>query len=170
MWLRLLIIFLLFGLLVILQSSFLVHFRIMGANINLIFILFYLIVFFEESQKYIQGIFSAIIAGFFLDAFSSFYFGISLIYLLIVVFILKYIIYLLHQKRGAYPIVYFIPLFVLSFIIYNLLLMITIYFLSSPHIAPVVSLIFLVKIVYNLIFALFGFYIYKSFKLYRLKK
>lgn len=167
MWPRLLVIFLLFGLLGILQTSFLVHFHIMGANLNLIFILFYLIFFFEESQKYIQGIFSAITAGFFLDALSSFYFGISLIYLLIIVFISKYIIYLLSKKSGAYPIVYFIPLFALSFITYNFFLIITIYFLNLPHIMPVLSPIFLIKVVYNLIFALFGFYIYKSFKLYK---
>ena len=158
MWLRLSIIFLLFIFLGILQTSFLVHFNIIGANLNLIFILFYLIVFFERSQKYIQGIFSAIVAGFFLDALSSFYFGISFIYLLIITFIIKYILHLLKKKRGEYPIIYFTPLFVLSFIIYSLVLRITF------------NWIFLIEIVYNLVFALFGFYIYKKFKLYKLEK
>lgn len=167
MWLRLLIIFLLFGLLGILQTSFLVHFNIiMRITLNLIFILFFLISFFEESQKYIQGIFSAITAGFFLDTFSLFYFGVSFAPLLVIVFLLKYILYLLEKKRDKYPIIYFTNLFVASFIIYNLFLTITIYFLNPPQLMPVLSWIFLIEIAYNLIFALFGFYVYKKFKLY----
>lgn len=166
MWIKLLIIFLLFSLLAILQTSFLVHFNIMGATLNLIFILYFVIVFFEGSQKYIQGIFSAIVAGFFLEVFSSFYFGISFASLLITVFILKYILDLLKKKKDKYPIIYFTPLFVLSFIIYNLFLTIAIYFLNSPHLMPILSWIFLIEIVYNLIFALFCFYIYKKFILY----
>ena len=168
MWIRLLIIFLLFTLLVILQTSFLVHFNIMGAMLNLIFILYFVVVFFEGSQKYIQGIFSAIVAGFFLEIFSSFYFGVLFVSLLIIVFILKYILYLLNKKRDEYPIIYFVPLFALSFIIYNLFLRIAIYFSNSPHIMPVLSWIFLIEVIYNLVFALFGFYIYKKFKLYGL--
>ncbi len=163
MWLRLLIIFLLFGLLGILQTSFLVHFNIIGAMLNLIFILYFVVVFFEGPQKYIQGIFSAIVAGFFLEALSSFYFGVSFVFLLIIVFILKHILYLLKKKRDEYPIIYFAPLFTLSFIIYNLFLTIAIYFFNSPHIMPVLNWIFLIEIVYNLIFSLFGFYIYKKF-------
>ncbi|MBI3631479.1 MAG: hypothetical protein HY219_01260 [Candidatus Staskawiczbacteria bacterium] len=166
MWLKLLIIFLLFGLLGILQTSFLVHFNIMGAVLNLIFILFFLTVFFEESQKYIQGIFSAVAAGFFLDALSSFYFGVSIVSLLIIYSAIKYTIYLLKKKRDKYPIVYFTPLFVLFFIIYNLSLTIVVYFLDASHLMPVFDWIFIIEIFYNLIFAFFGFYICKKFKLY----
>src|SRR3989344_9054817 len=152
MWLRLLVIFLLFSLLAILQTSFLTHFSIMGTSLNLIFILFYLVVFFESSQKYIQGIFSAIMAGFFLDTLSLLYFGVSFIYLLIIVFILKYILYLLHKKKGEYQLIHFATLFVISFIIYNLL-----------HLMIFFSWIFLIEIIYNLFFAILGFYIYKKF-------
>ena len=155
MWPRLLILFLLFGFLAILQTSFLAHFNIMGATLNLVFILFFLVVFFEESQKYIQGIFSAITAGFFLDILSSSYFGVTIVLLLIVTFILKYLLSLLKKTRDKYPIVYFAPLFVLSLIIFDLSLV-------TPHL----SWVFLIEIVYNLVFALFGFYIYKRLKLY----
>lgn len=159
MWLRLLIIFLLLALLGILQTSFLVHFNIMGSIPNLIFILYFLVVFFEEPQKYIQGIFSAIVAGFFLDVFSLSYFGASIIYLLIITFVLKHILFLLRKTENKYPIAYFTPLFVLSFIVYSLLFTSVINFW-----------IFLIEIIYNLVFAFFGFYIYKRFKLYEFSK
>lgn len=166
MWLKILILSLLFGLLAILQTSFFVHFNIAGATLNLIFILFFLTVFFEESQKYIQTIFSAITAGFFLDVFSPFYFGISIASLLVVVFTLKYVIYLLRKRREKYPVIYFAPLFILFFVIYNLSLTIAVYFLNSPHLVPGLNWIFIIEIFYNLAFALGGFYIYKKFKLY----
>ena len=166
MWLRLLIIFLLLAILGILQTSFLAHLNIMGVGPNLIFILYFLVFFFEEPQKYIQGIFSAVVAGFFLDTFSPFYFGVSIILLLIVNFILKYVLSLLKKTKNKYPIAYFTALFILSFIIYNLMLTIVVYFLNSPRIMPVLKWIFLIEIVYNLIFALSVFYIYKKFKLY----
>lgn len=159
MWPRLLILFLLFGFLAILQTSFLVHFNIMGTTLNLVFILFYLVVFFEEPQKYIQGIFSAVTAGFFLDILSSSYFGVTIVLLLIITFILKYLLSLLKKTRDKHPIVYFAPLFVLSLIIFDLSLV-------MPHL----SWVFLIGIVYNLVFALFGFYIYKRLKLYELEK
>lgn len=170
MWLRLLIIFLLFGFLGILQTSFLVHFNIMGATPNIVFILFFLVVFFEESQKYIQGIFSAITAGFFLDILSSSYFGGAIVSLLIIAFILKHLLSLLKKTRDKYPIVYFAPLFVLFFIVFNLLLTIAIYSLNSSQVMPRLSWVFLIEIVYNLVFALFGFYIYKTLKLYEFEK
>lgn len=170
MWLRLLIIFLLFGFLAILQTSFLVHYNIMGTMPNLVFILFFLIVIFEDSQKYIQGIFSAIVAGFFLDALSFSYFGVIIILLLIFAFALKQLLSLLRKRRDKHPIIYFVPLFILAFVIYNLFLTTAIYFLNSPQIMPCLSWVFLIEIIYNLIFALFGFYIYKFFKLYELRK
>ena len=170
MWLRLLIIFLLIGFLGILQNSFLVHFNIIGAIPNLIFILFFLVVFFEESERYIQGIFSAIAVGFFLDILSSSYFGIAIVLLLIFVFIIKHLLSLLKKTKDKYPVVYFAPLFVLFFIVFNLFLTIAIYFLNSEQIMSRLSWVFLINIVYNLVFAIFGFYIFKTLKLYELEK
>ncbi|MBI1866140.1 MAG: hypothetical protein HY005_02545 [Candidatus Staskawiczbacteria bacterium] len=170
MLIRLPVIFLLFGLLGIFQTGFFTHFNIMGASLNLIFILFYIIVFFENSKKYIQGIFSAFTAGFFLDIFSSFYFGTSFICLLIIAFILKHMLELLRKKKGEYPITYFISLFVLSFIIYNLFLAISVYLLNSHMKVSLLNWIFVIEIAYNLLFAVFGFYIYKKFKLYKIEE
>ena len=164
MWLRLLIIFLSIGLLSILQTSFLVHFNIAGAMLNLVFILFFLIVFFSaqgETSPLLGGedLFSAIIAGFFLDIFSSSYFGGAIILLLIIVFVFKYLFAMLKKTKDKYPIVYFAPLFILFFIIFNL-----------PQMISHFNWIFLIEIVYNLVFAICGFYIYKRLKLYEFGK
>ncbi len=170
MWLKLLILFLLFGFLGIFQTSFLAHFNIMGSAPNLIFILFFLAVFFEEPQQRIQGISSAIMAGFFLDILFSSYFGEAIISLLIIVFLLKRSLSLLRKTRDKYPIAYFVPLFILSFIVFSLFLTIAAYFLNSERMAFFLSWIFLIEIAYNLIFAIFGFYIFKKFKPYEFEK
>ena len=148
------------GLLGISQTSFLPHFSVMGSTLNSIFILYFIVVFFEEPQKYIQGIFSAAAAGFFLDIFSSSYFGASVASLLIVGLALKYTLSLLKKTKDRYPIVYFAPLFILSFVVYNFLSAIAVYF----------NWVFLVEIIYNLAVALLGFYIYKKFGLYEFSK
>lgn len=152
MWLRLLILFLLFGFLGILQTSFLAHFNIMGSAPNLVFILFFLAVFFSARSGPALGwedILYSVIAGFFLDILFFPYFGGAIVLLLIIVFILKHLLFSLKKTRDKYPIVYFAPLFVLSLIVFNL-----------PQAMPRLSWAFLIEIVYNLVFALFGFYIY----------
>lgn len=165
MWLRLLIVFLLFGFLGILQNSFLAHFNVMGATANLIFILFYSAVFFSASGKPAlswEDLFYCAAAGFFLDVFSCSFLGISVIFLLIVAFIVKYGISQLKITKDKYPIAYFAPLFLISFIVYNLL--------SAVVAGFNLNWVFLIEIVYNLVFALFGFYIYKTLKLYEFEK
>jgi len=156
-WLKFLILFLLFGFLGLSQGSFLPHFSIMGTTVNLIFIIFFLAVFFEEPQKYTQGLFSAVIAGFFLSVFSFSFFEKIIGCLIVIVFAIKYILFLLRKKRDKYPIVYFAPLFLLSYIFFNLLITPT-----CPN------FVFLIGAVYNLVIAVFCFYLCKKFliKLY----
>jgi rod shape-determining protein MreD len=137
----------------------------MGVTPNLILILFFLLVFFEKPDIYYTGIFAAIAAGLFLDILSVSYFGISIISLLFVTFFIKKFLYLLKEKKDRYPIIYFIPLFIISLIIYNLFLAVSMYFFGSNPMFNL-SWYFLVEIVYNLIFAILGFYIYKKLKLY----
>jgi len=160
-WLKSIILFLLFGFLAIFQISFLVHFNIIGTTPNLIFILFFLAVFFsgrdKSTPRFKTAFFSALFAGLFLDIFYFSYFGLAIILLLIMAYILKYILFLLKKTRDEYPIVYFAPLFILFFIFFNIFLTTSI---------PILNWVFLVEIIYNLIFALLGFYIFKTLKLY----
>jgi len=159
MLLKYFLFFFLFGFLGIFQSSFSALFNIMGATVNFIFILFFLIVFFSGQSKVSFDwkivFFSAVTAGFFSDVFLCTYFGTTTVFLLIIAFIFKKLISLLKGKRDKYPIVYFIPLFILAFLGFNLL-QATLHF----------NWVFLIEIIYNFVFAMLGYYIYKKFNLY----
>ena len=72
MWLKSILIFFLFWLFAIAQNSFFAHFNLFGAVPDIVFILFFLLVFFESFENYYQIIFYAVVAGFFADIFSVF--------------------------------------------------------------------------------------------------
>jgi rod shape-determining protein MreD len=82
----------LFFFLTILETSFLVHFRIFDFIPNLILIAIILINLFEKTEN-LRGVFSAILGGFFLEVFSSNFWGYNffgfyiLLFLLISIFI-----------------------------------------------------------------------------------
>lgn len=71
---NILLIILLFGVLILLQTSFLVHFAIRGVVPNFILAAIILINFFEDPGKKL-GILAAFLGGLFLDAFSQNFFG-----------------------------------------------------------------------------------------------
>jgi rod shape-determining protein MreD len=145
-----LVIIFLFYLFALLQNSFFTHFNLFGVTPNLVFILFFLIVFFEGENKNYQIIFFAVTAGFFLDIFSNTYLGPSIILLIIMGFLLKKTQSLLKNRDAAHPFIYFSPLFLVSFIIYEIVLMVSF------------DLRFVFAMVYNLFFAIVGFWIFKK--------
>jgi len=157
-----LILVLFFYLLVLFQNSFLSHFSISGASLNLILISICLFSFFEESHKY-SGLFLAIVAGFFLDVFSRSFLGISIFCLIIVYFFIKKTIHILRDIPRKYSIIYFIPIFIICVILYNLFFG-TFSYLSNHFTPPFLGgyTLFL-NIIYNLIFAVFGFYLFKKY-------
>jgi len=147
-WLKYLVIILFFYFFAILQNSFLVHFNIFGITPNFILIFCFLLIFFEKTDKYYLGLFASIVAGFFLDVSSHSYFGISIISLLVTTFLLKKTLQLLWNLRDKYSVLYFIPLFAAYFIINSALLELSLF-----------NWTFIIAIIYNLVFALMGFYI-----------
>ncbi len=155
--------------LVLLQSSFLIHFNILGAIPNFILILVFLLNFFEEPNEH-WGIFGAVIGGFFLDIFSTSFLGSSIICLIIMSFFIKKFLHILKETPNRYPIIYFLPLFIFSVILYDFLLGLTFYFFTSSSFQFSLGLVTLIKIVYNLVFALFGFCLFKGCKLYEIFK
>lgn len=149
MWFKYILAFFIFWISVILQTSFLAHFSILGGTINLVFVLFFLFTFFENPGAYF-GVINAVFAGFFLDVFSHTYFGLSIASLVLIYFINKYGIYILDKKKDKFPVVYFVPLFVISFLLYGL-------------IANNFGVSYLSEIIYNLAVSLLLFYLYKKF-------
>ncbi len=167
MWLKYLIIILLFYFFAILQNSFLVHFGVFGVMPNFILIFCFLLIFFEKPDKYYLGLFASVAAGFFLDVFSHFYFGISIISLLTAMFLIKKSLQFLWDRSGQYSVFYFMPLFAVYLIIYNAFLNIILFF-SNPSFANFnVNWTFIIFLVHNLAFALLGFYICKKFNLFK---
>jgi rod shape-determining protein MreD len=151
MWLKYFIVVVIFYFFALLQNSFFIHFNFLGATPNLVFIFFTVLLFFSALSW--ENFFYAATGGLFLDFFSHTYFGISIIFLLAVGFLFKKIQSLLKENRGdSFPLVYFLPLFFMSFIAYDLLLR------SAGF-----RIGLLAEMAYNLLFAVIIFYIYKRF-------
>ena len=153
MWQKTLVIILLFYFFALLQNNFFAHFNLFGASLNLVFILFFLMVFFKDPKgtpgNY-QIIFLAAVAGIFLDIFSFTYLGPSIVVLLIIGFLLKKIQSLLKNRENKYPFVYFLPLFIIFLLAYKLLLGMTSFGVET-----------IFFIIYNSLIASAVFYIYK---------
>jgi len=162
---KLLILIVLFYFLALLQSSFLIHFNLFGAVPNLVFILFFMLVFFEKNKQpvqlesYYSVAYTAIIAGIFLDFFSYTYLGPSTILFLAIGLILKKLQSSLINKNDNNPFVYFSFLFVIFLLIYNFLLGL---FLSPNNFTAIFSVETFFLIIYNLLIAFVLFYIYKK--------
>lgn len=151
MRLRFLIIIVLFYFFAILQNSFFAHFCVLGAGPNLVFILFFTLIFFADPKKHYYIVFYAVCAGLFLDIFLYSYFGVSIILLLLIGFLVKRAQGILSEKKGSFPFVYFFPLFFISLIIYDLLL-------KQANF----NWAFLAQIIYSLLFAGIAFYVCKK--------
>jgi len=80
-----------FYILALFQASFMPFFGVKGLTINLVLTLVILINLFEIPEKKI-GLWSAFIAGFFLDIWSSGYFGIEILILVLLAVFIKFIL------------------------------------------------------------------------------
>lgn len=155
---KILILVLFFYLFTLFQNSFLANFSIYGVVPNFVLILVCLLSFFEKPHEYF-GLFSVLIAGFFLDIFSSSFLGASILSLIIIYFFIKKTIHLLWDISKKYSIFYFIPIFIFSVILYDFFFGLFFYFSNySGFLFPRVSIL-LIRITYNLIFAIIGFYL-----------
>ena len=167
MWLKYLITTLLFYFFAILQNSFLVHFNIFGITPNFILIFCFLLIFFEKPDKYYLGIFASLIAGLLLDIFSHSYFGVSIVSLLLMMFLVKKALQLLWDRRYNQSVFYFIPLFTAYLIVYRFFLNISLFVLNPSFADFDLSWTFIIALAYNFVFALSGFYICQKFNLFR---
>jgi rod shape-determining protein MreD len=159
------IIFLLFTFyfLILIQTSFLNFLRIQP---NLILILFLILAIFEKEERF--GLFGAFCGGFFLDIFSNLILGTTIITFLLIYFIIK-IILDNFRKINFYT---FSILIILGTLIFELLLPLNSYIFSKIF----GSLNFLqfnfnytlfLKLIYELILGIAGFYILKSYSYIR---
>jgi len=169
MWKKILIVIFLFYFFALLQKSFFTHFSLFGFVPNLVFILFFLLVFFEGkflpalSGKNYQIIFLAATAGFFLDIFSSPYLGPFIVLLAIIGISLKKAQALLKNRSDNYPFIYFLPLFVFFLLIYDILSDLYLNFLVANKIVIIFDARIIFFLICNAIIASIFFYVYKKF-------
>jgi len=157
MLLKYLLITLLFFIFALLQISFLPYIDMTLAMPNMVFILFSILIFFGRKE---EGFFTAAVAGFFSDLFLPSYFGISIISLLAIYFFQRFTNHFFTKDQNEYLIFHFIAIFSVSFIVYHVLLYaFSIIFHVEFHSAWGV----IISLIYNLMFATVGFYIYKKF-------
>ena len=91
--LKVLLIIIFFYILILLQTSFLIHFNVINNLIQYIIILFpLLMISFLAPQKQTEDIIAAFSAGFFLDIFSGQLIGISILVLLSIILFIKFFI------------------------------------------------------------------------------
>jgi len=162
-WVKPFIAIILFYFSAVLQNSFFAHFVFLGASLNLVFIFFFLFVFFEKQAEYFLPFLYAIIGGFFSDVFSPVSLGISIILFIIIAFLIKKIQSLLKEEKDNYPLIYFSPLFLLSFASYSLLFQAFLFPPTFQNITLRFDWSFIIEIIYNSLFAILIFYIYKRY-------
>jgi len=162
-----------FYILAILQNSFFSHFTILGTAPNLIFSLFFCLVFFslptqvfandKRINVYYQIIFYAIIAGLFSDIFFSTYLGPSIILFTAIGILIKKTQLLLRVGRDNYPFSHFIFLFLIYFILYQSLFMMYICFIDPLHIPVDFNFKIILSAFYSLFLSLLGFWSIKKY-------
>lgn len=161
MFYKYLILIVFFYFISLIQNSFLVHFSILGVIPNLILILTCLFTFFEKPQSY-YGIVSAVIGGFFLDIFSGSFIGMSILSLIIIYFLIKEFLRRLKDIPSEYLFLYFILILIFVLLFYELFVSLfsVLFNYSSLSFFHIYAL--LVKITYNLILGLIGFFLFKK--------
>lgn len=154
MWYKYLVIIILFYFFALLQSSFFAHFTFFGSFPNLVFIFLFLLIFFGGKKMGADSIIYTVIAGLILDVFSASIFGVSVILLIALGFVVKKIQSSLNEKEDKYPFLYFLPLFLVCFLAYELLLALYLHSL-------VLNWTFAAGLVYNSACAGIGYFILK---------
>ena len=138
-----------FCIFILLQNSFFVHFNIKGIVPNLVLIFLYLVSFFEPQEGKFS-FFAGLFAGFLLDIFSPFPFGIATIILVMVALVLKKVFYGI-DRSTILPFIFFFIFFI--FLYSSILGMVSTGFFYF-HIMAIIVL-------YNTFFAVIGYFLFK---------
>ncbi len=154
-WLKYVIIFLFFVVFSLLQVSFFPYFSIFGATPNLVFALFFTLLFFEPQAVSPQSFFTIIAAGLLIDIFLPLYFGPATVTFLLIYLFCKLVMHIFAQGRESHLIFYYLCLFSVSFLGYNILLYATSLLFNFEFSAGVITAI---SLLYSLPFAALGFY------------
>jgi rod shape-determining protein MreD len=145
-----------FYILVLVQTSFIVHFDISGVSLNLILIAVILINFFERAERR-RGLMVAAIGGFYLDLFSNLQVGVSILILFVLALLIKRALKRFKEEN----ILYFIPIFVLTMALYSFFTFLLMSGLKLSFPPLYFNKLKLLETGYNLIVGIIGFYLIK---------
>ncbi len=163
MWIKHILIALLFYFFALLQNSFFVHFGLFGGTPNLVFILFILLVFFSSKNQGYLIVFYSLIGGLILDIFSYSHIGVSVTIMVVLGFLLKKVQLSLFEDPKKPMFFNFLVLFFVSFITYDLFFGFYSYLFKMSDFLVSFNLQLLGKVIYNLFFASMFFSVYKNF-------
>jgi len=133
------------------QTSFVPYFQVLGQTPNLVLIALFLTIFFNFLPSHFP--LEAILAGFFLDAFSNYPVGVSAFFLFLTALLMKKILKSFKETN----IFIFLFLFLIFYFVYYSFLFAFDYVLEKSTFA--LDFAFLIQIIYNLVFATFLFYL-----------
>ena len=149
---KMLAISLLFFVLALVQNSFLPYFFVMGAGPNLVFILFFMVIFFNRQVSFYEGIFFALLVGFLSYILSPWPSEISIVSFLAVYFLVNLSLHFLQENRERYFLIHALLLFLMSFIFCQFLQFLL---TNSIHIPRVFAWNFIfVQLFYNAVIVL----------------
>ncbi|MEI7424957.1 MAG: rod shape-determining protein MreD [Candidatus Staskawiczbacteria bacterium] len=166
MWQKSFIIVILFYFFALLQHSFFTHFNLFGATPNLVYILFFLLLFTSKIGENISNNYYIVslsfVAGLFLDIYSYTYIGPSIIILLLISFLFIKAKALLQSRDNSYPFEYFLPLFIISILAYDLSIGCYLRFVEPNKIAMISSFQLVISLIYNSVVASIFFFLNKK--------
>lgn len=162
MWYKYPAVIIMFYLLALLQASFFAHFAFFGAFPNLVFIFLFLLIFFGGKKMKTSSIIYAIFAGIILDIFSGAILGFSAVLLIALGFASKKIQTSLNEKEDSYPFSYFLPLFLICLLAYEILLAAYLKDLDF-------GFTFWAGLAYNALWAAVGYYIYRKLNVQKIQ-
>ncbi len=145
MWIKYIISTILFFILALSQASFFLHFSIFGIVPNFVFTAFIILLFFNKRDR-MFSLYSAFVAGFFQDIFSTSLFGLYIVCFLVISFFAEKLFGNLRETQDKYPISYFVILFLLSFIFVELALLFISYYINKIYLLNF-NLIYLIEII-----------------------
>jgi len=140
------------------QQNMFPRLHIAGNVPNFVFTLFFVLLFFQNIRDHKEGFFLAIVAGSITDLFSTFYPGTSIVILLTVCGVFKITVYFLNQMQEKYQFIYFVLLYSLFSMLYNIAYNMAAYF---PHILSALNPYVFVQLAYSLPIAVLVFSIYQ---------
>lgn len=162
MWIKYAIATLGFYFAAVLQNSYFAHFSLCNANLSLFFILFFTLIFFDDSKNISPIFFYSIVAGFLADASMDLYFGTTILSLIITGLLFKKLKESLHKKDKQYPLSYFLTTFIFFYLFFTIMSVAISSSIDKEALNFILNVSIVRTLVCNVIVAIIFYFVYKN--------